>query len=350
MSSCRRSYLGLVAAAVAALASAPAVAAPIAGPRSVGSFYTPDDGASHAIVGKSSGDVQEAFWWETSSVGVATIAHFDNIAAVAGFWSSWDGYRHAIVGLHNGQLWDVRYHPCCGIFPTLLTTLSGWGDLKSLAAWSDPQQHTNVAFLTHWGTGNVLGVYQQGGAAPPSTTFINIYSNDSAIDVAGHHELWNATSMVTVALGAPSHLEQIYWSDNQSPASFFDVVPTSITPWATRFPGPGQAPHTIVSLSATDQWCGWCAQWGGVQQLDFVSSANQQKTFSVSNGGGLLFLDWSFTYGPAVRSVTGPFLSPANGSYRRNTLVMMSNGDLWDMDPMLAAGAPTWTFRLIGTF
>jgi len=29
---------------------------------------------------------------------------------------------------------------------------------------------------------------------------------------------------------------------------------------------------------------------------------------------------------------------------------MMSNGDLWDMDPMLAAGAPTWTFRLIGTF
>jgi hypothetical protein len=333
-----------------ALAASTAKAALISGPRSVGSFFTSDDGASHAIIGKSNGDVVEAFWFEGTGVGSSVIAHFDNIAAVSGFWSSWDGYRHGIVALHNGQIWDVRYHPCCGIFPTLLTNLSGWGDIKSMSAWTDPQQHTNIAFLTHWGTGNVLGVYQQGGNTPVSTTFVNIYQNDSAIDVTGHHEIWNATSMVSVAIGAPSHLEQIYWTDNQTPSNFFDILPNTNVPWATQFPGPGQPPQTVVSLSATDQFCYFCPQWGGAEQMDLVTSANQMKTFSVNNGGGLLFQDWNFVYGPLTRSITGPFLSPVGSSFRRNTLVAMSNGDIWDMNPMLSTGTPSWTFRFIGTF
>lgn len=333
-----------------ALTAGSASAALIGGPRSIGSFYTSDDGASHAIIGRSNGDVVEAYWWEGSGVSWSTIAHFDNIAAVGGFWSSWDGFRHAIVALHNGQLWDVRFHPCCGIFPTLLANLAGWGDFKSIAAWTDPQRHTNVAFLTHWGLGNVLGVHQQGGNTPTTTTFVNIYQNDSAIDVAGHHEITNATSMVTVAIGAPSHLEQVYWLDNQGPGNFFDILPNTNVPWATQFPGAGQPAQTIVSLSATDEFCFFCPQWGGAEQIELVTSANQQKTFSVSNGGGLEFQDWNFVYGPQTRSISGPFLSPANASYRRNTLVAMSNGDIWDMNPMLSAGVPSWTFRFIGTF
>jgi hypothetical protein len=109
-------------------------------------------------------------------------------------------------------------------------------------------------------------------------------------------------------------------------------------------------PCASTNLSATDQFCYFCSQWGGVEQIDLVTTANQMKTFSVSNGGGLQFLDWSFTYGPQVRSISGPFLSPVTGNQRRNTLVMMSNGDLWDMDPVLTSGTPSWAFRLIGTF
>ncbi|HEX7838936.1 MAG TPA: hypothetical protein VF469_15770 [Kofleriaceae bacterium] len=60
-----------------------------------------------------------------------------------------------------------------------------------MTAWTDPQHHTNGAFLPHWGTGNVLGLFQG-----DNTTFVNIYQNDSAIDVAGHHEITNATSML----------------------------------------------------------------------------------------------------------------------------------------------------------
>jgi len=77
---------------------------------------------------------------------------------------------------------------------------------------------------------------------------------------------------------------------------------------------------------------------------------NQLKTFSVANGGGLLFQDWNFTYGPLVQSVTGPFISPVTGGYRRNTLVAMNNGDLWDMNPLWTSGTPSWTFRFVGTF
>jgi hypothetical protein len=223
--------------------------------------------------------------------------------------------------------------------------LNGWGEMKSIAAWTDPQQHTNLAFLTRWGSGNILGVHQRGGNTPESTTLVGIYSNDSAIDVAGHHEIGNATSMVTVAVGSPTHLEQIYWADNQSPASFFDISPGSNVPWATRF-----SDGTLVSLSATDEFCYFCSQWGGNEQIELVNTANQLKTFNVSNGGGVLFTDWPFTYGPQVRSVSGPFLSRITGNFRRNTLVMMSNGDLWDMNPVLASGAPSWTFRFIGSF
>jgi hypothetical protein len=342
------SRICLSLAAVAVTAST-ASAALISGPRSVGSFFTSDDGASHAIIARTNGDVLEAFWFEGTGVSSSVIAHFDNIAAVSGFWAG-DGFRHAVVALHSGLIWDVRYHPCCGIFLQNIANLAGWGDFKSIAAWTDPQQHTNVAFLTHWGTGNVLGVFQTGGNTPTTTTFVNIYQNDSAIDVTGHHEIWNATSMVSVAVGAPSHLEQIFWSDNQAPGNFFDILPNTNVPWATQFPGPGQPAQTIVSLSATDAFCFFCAQWAGVEQMDLVTSANQMKTFSVNNGGGVLFQDWNFVYGPAVRSISGPFASAVGAGFRRNTLVAMSNGDIWDMDPMWAAGAPSWTFRFIGTF
>jgi hypothetical protein len=336
-------------AAVTAFTSA-ADATPISGPRSVGSFFSNDDGASHAIIAKTNGDVLEAFWWDNTGVGSSVIAHFDNIAAVSGFYSSWDGYRHAIVGLHNGQIWDVHFNPCCGITPTLLTTLSGWGDLKSLSAWTDPQHHTNIAFLTRWGTSTAFALYQQGGGSPTTTTFVDFFANDSGIDVAGHHEIWNNTSMVTVAVGSPSRLAQISWGDNQRPDQFVDINAGSNIPWATRFPA-NQTAQTIVSLTASDAFCYFCQQWGGVEQIDLVTTANQMKTFNVNNGGGTLFDDWNFTYGPQVRSITGPFASPVSGgSYRRNTLVMMSNGDLWDMNPLWSSSAPQWTFRKIGTF
>jgi hypothetical protein len=336
-------------AAVTAVSVAPAHASPIAGPRSVGSFFTSDDGASHAIIAKTNGDVLEAYWWDNTGVSSSVIAHFDNIAAVSGFWSSWDGFRHAIVGLHNGQLWDVRFNPCCGITPTLLTTLTGWGDLKSLSAWTDPQHHTNIAFLTHWGTSNALAVFQTGGSTPTTTNFIGFYPNDSAIDVAGHHEVWNNTSMVTVAAGSPSRLAQISWGDNQRPDQFVDINPGTNTPWATNFPA-NEGAQTIVSVGASDQFCYFCPQWGGVEQMDLVTSDNWMKTFNVSNGGGQLFDDWHFVYGPQVRSLSGPFVSNASGGFRRNTLVMMSNGDLWDMHQLWSSTKPTWTYRLVGTF
>lgn len=329
---------------VAAMAGA-VEAAPVGGPRSVGAFYTPDDGAMHAIVGKTNGDVVEAFWWEGTGVGVALIAQFPEIVAVAGYYTPWDSWRHALVALKNGLVWDVRYHPCCGAYTSLAVNLNGWGEMKSMTAWVDPQQHTNIAFLTKWGYGNILGVHQRGGNTPASTTLINIYSNDSAIDVAGHHEIWNSTSMVTVAVGSPTHLEQIYWNDNQTPASYFAVQSGSNVPWATRF-GNG----TLVSLSATDQFCYFCTQWGGVEQMELLTTTNHLMTYNVNNGGGALHDDWPFTYGPQVRSVSGPFLSPISGNHRRNTLVMMSNGDLWDMHPVLTSGTPSWTYRYIGAF
>jgi len=345
MSTLHRTGLSVLSAlAAVAVTAASASAALISGPRAVGSFYTSDDGASHAIIAKSSGDVVEAYWWEGTGTSASVIAHFDGIAAVSGFWAN-DSWRHGVVALHNGQIWDVRYHPCCGIFPSLLVNLSGWGDIKSMTAWTDPQSHTNIAFLTHWGTGNAFGVFQTGGNAPTTTTFVNIYPNDSAIDVAGHHEITNATSMVSVAIGSPGRIAQIYWSDNQGPGNFFDISPNTNVPWATRFAG-----ATIVSLSATDQFCFFCSQWGGDEQMDLVTTGNQLKTFSVANGGGLLFQDWSFTYGPLVQSVTGPFISPVTGGYRRNTLVAMTNGDLWDMNPLWTSGTPSWTFRFVGTF
>jgi hypothetical protein len=345
MSTLTRICLSFIPAlATAALTASSADAALISGPRSIGSFYTSDDGASHAIIGKANGDVVEAYWWENTGISASVIAHFDGIAAVSGFWAN-DSWRHGVVALHNGQVWDVRYHPCCGIFPSLLVNLSGWGDIKSMAAWTDPQSHTNIAFLTHFGTGNAFGVFQTGGNTPTTTTFVNIYQNDSAIDVAGHHEIWNATSMVSVAVGAPSHIEQIYWSDNQGPGNFFDISPNTNTPWATQFGG-----ATIVSLSATDAFCYFCSQWAGVEQMDLVTTGNQMKTFDVNNGGGLLFQDWNFTYGPLVQSITGPFTSPVSGNFRHNTLVAMNNGDIWDMDPVWTSGTPSWVFRLVGNF
>lgn len=336
-------------AAVTAFALAPAHATPIGGPRSVGSFHSADDGASHAIIAKSNGDVVEAFWWDHTGVGSSTIAHFDNIAAVSGFWASWDGWRHAIVGLRNGQIWDVKFHPCCGIFPTLLTNLSGWGELKAISAWTDPQRHTNIAFLTRWGASSVLGVYQQGGGSPTTTTFVSFYANDSAIDVAGHHEVWNSTNMVTVAAGSPSRIEQIYWSNNQPPDRFIDIHAGTNTPWATRFPA-NQSAQTIVSLAASDQFCYFCPQWSGVEQIDLLTTTNQMKTFNVANGGGVLFDDWSFTYGPQVRSISGPYVTPVSAGYRRNTLTMMSNGDLWNMQAVWSSSTPSWTYRYIGNF
>ena len=72
-----------------------------------------------------------------------------------------------------------------------------------------------------------------------------------------------------------------------------------------------------------------------------------QQTDNVTNGGGVLFNDWTFTYGPQTRSVSGPFLSNGVG---RNTLVMMSNGDVWDMTTKATTNPPQWGFRKIGTF
>ncbi|HEY5948748.1 MAG TPA: hypothetical protein VIV40_24825 [Kofleriaceae bacterium] len=333
--------------ALSVFALAPAHATPIAGPRSIGSFFSSDDGASHAIIAKTNGDVVEAYWWDNGGLGSSAIAHFDNIAAVSGFYSSWDAYRHAIVALHNGQVWDVRFNPCCGIVPTLLVDLSGWGDLKSISAWTDPQRRTNIAFLSHWGTSNVLGIYQQGGTTATSTNLVKFYPNDSAIDVAGHHEVWNATSMVTVATGSPSRLEQFTWADSQTPDWNDPVNPGSNLPWATQFPGPNRPAETVVSLAATDQWCYYGCAFGGVEQIELLTTSNVQQTYNVNNGGAQLFDDWNFVYGPQVRSVSGPFLSNGVG---RNTLVMMSNGDVWDMTTKATTNPPQWTYRKIGTF
>lgn len=332
----------LTASALGVLATS-AQATPIAGPRSIGSFFSSDDGASHAIVANTNGDVFEAYWWDNGGLGSGPIAHFDNIAAVAGFYSPWDAYRHAIVAQHNGQIWDVRFNPCCGITPTPLTNLAGWGDIKSISAWTDPQHRTNVAFLTHWGTSDVLAVYQQGGSTPTSTNIIKFYPNDSAIDVAAHHEIWNATSMVTVATGSPTRLEQFSWPDSRTPDWYTQI---SSPPWATQFPANGTQ-ETVVSLAASDQKCFSCA-FGAVEQIDLLTTANIQQSFNVNNGGGQLFNDWTFTYGPQVRSVAAPFMSNSVG---RNTLVMMSNGDVWDMTTTdTATFPPRWSFRKIGTF
>lgn len=329
-------------------ATAPVADAAFApGPRSIGSFYTPDDGALHAIVAKSNGDILETYWWETSSgFSSSVIAHFDGTVAVAGYYSPWDGYRHAVVARANGEIWDVQFHPCCGIFPVFVTSLSGWGDLKSMSAWTDPQHRLNIAFLTKWGALDVLGVHRQGGGGTTTTSFIKFIDNNAGIDVTGHHEVWNATSMVTVAAGSPTRLEQVYWYDSQLPEDYYDVYASSIQPWATRYAN--GATRTLKSLSATDQFCYFCPQWNGVEQIETLTSANALETFSTNNGGASLF--WDQTFSSPTASVTGPFMTPFAGGQRRHTLVALANGQLWDIRATATTGTPVWSSNFLGWY
>lgn len=344
--------LGLAVAATAVVAAtAPtAHATPISGPRAVGSFYSPDDGASHAIIATTNNDLWEAFWWESTGVGRSVIAHFNlPITAVSAYYSP-DGYRHAIVALSNGDIDDVRYHPCCGITTSFITSLAGWGGanagVKSISVWLDAQSRFNMAFLTRWGMSDVLALYQKNGTAETST-LVGFYPNNSTVDVAGHHELWNGTNLVTVAVGSPTRLEQVWWYDGQTPADYTTVIPSSNTPWATRFPGPGQPAHSVVSLTASDAFCSWCTRFGPVEQIDLATSTGAVETFATNNSGGLLYPDYA---GVGMRSVSGPFISPASGTYRRNTIVSQSNGTVWDMSALFSYGNQVWGWRNLGVY
>jgi hypothetical protein len=85
-------------------------------------FFTADDNFSHVIVATADGTVRELYYKTTGGVGQATLGTFPGVVHVGGFAlppsnpPCTDGYRNALVETSNGNVTEIYYNPCFGIF------------------------------------------------------------------------------------------------------------------------------------------------------------------------------------------------------------------------------------------
>jgi hypothetical protein len=127
------------------------------------------------------------------------------------------------------------------------------------------------------------------------------------------------------------------------------------TPWVTNFPGPdSRTQESIVSLSGTIGYYSDYTPWASPLLLLFVDTLDALKSFSVSNGGGLMTSSSAIPVGTA-QSVAGPYVTGLIGGpiAAMQAVIGLADGRLFALtatQPGNVNAPPVWHYRLLGSF
>jgi hypothetical protein len=109
----------------------------------VGSFFSPDDGYRHAIVGTADGTVTEIFFSLDLRVSQSGIAKILDLAKVSAYYAGGDHFfrRRVQVLTGGGRIHEVRYHPDFGIMHAVLFNPGPLVDLGGFFTDDDNFRH-----------------------------------------------------------------------------------------------------------------------------------------------------------------------------------------------------------------
>jgi hypothetical protein len=278
-------------------------------------FYTSDDGYNHAIIAKTDGTVNEAYWSTGgSTLGTSVLHSFTagSVKSVAGYFTSGDGYRHAIVALNSGNVYEIYYKPSVGINIDLLATFSTVtiADIAACVHGSDGSQ--NVYVLTTGGY-----VYDVRWISGQGINVTNIGYTGNFSRVACYD---NQTGSHVISAG------------NSTSNSFSDIYWTTWGTFnSTTLSGTTNGPTGLGAFPLLTSGYPW-----GHNIVYGTGAALKQYVLGTAS------TIWTFAQ---TISAVGGFSQPLS-SGAQHVLTYTSNGSLYDMyDP-----SGTWTADYLGSF
>jgi hypothetical protein len=325
----------VVIAGLLSLFSTRAQATLISGTGAVDAFYTPDDGFGHAIIAQTNsgqpGATISEIWFDGTNYHPTPLINWNatTVEAVTGYYSSNDGHRHAVFATSQGQIWDYEYSPSFGHQLNILTTFapSTYGTIVAMSSFFDPNYgdtgSDHIVVATN--TGKVLEYVNLPGNGYSYTQTIANFAAGDIVDVAAYYNAF---------------YEHVVVGTRNYPYDFYQATNNEGSGWSGFSALTAENAHSEIGFGAFAP----NNNWGGTDKNDVMfCSSTQLLDYAWVSSYSSVNWEYTFTYGPTVRSV-GAYYDPRGTYGTKHTITAMSNGDLWDMYQTSPNGNYSWHY------